>query len=186
MPKISDIEGTPNKNALKFILKEPLTWGITHSYDTAEEAIDDPLASALFDIDHVTNVFYIDNWVTVTQDGEANWQDLAREIADPIRAAPAATSQSKKVVAEATEALESLSQEDRQRLEKINAMLDEEVRPFLQSDGGDLYVLGLEGNILRIHYQGACGTCPSSITGTLRGIEQMLKAIEPDIQVIAS
>ncbi|MCC6922245.1 MAG: NifU N-terminal domain-containing protein, partial [Nitrosomonas sp.] len=82
MPKIADIEGTPNKNALKFILKEPLTWGIACSYDNAESASDDPLASALFEIDHVTNVFYIDNWITVTQDGEANWQDLAREVAD--------------------------------------------------------------------------------------------------------
>ena len=56
MPKISEIEGTPNPNSLKFILKEPLTWGITHSYDNAEQAKDDPLATELFEIDHVTNV----------------------------------------------------------------------------------------------------------------------------------
>lgn len=185
MPKIADIEGTPNKNALKFILKEPLTWGIACSYDNAESASDDPLASALFEIDHVTNVFYIDNWITVTQDGEANWQDLAREVADPIRAAPAASEQTEKAVAAAGDWLNNLSPEDQQRLERINVMLDEEVRPYLQSDGGDLHILGLQGNILKIHYQGACGTCPSSITGTLRGIEHMLKTIEPDIQVIA-
>jgi Fe-S cluster biogenesis protein NfuA len=185
MPKIADIEGTPNKNALKFILKEPLTWGVARSYDNAEAAKDDPLASALFDIDHVTNVFYIDQWITVTQDGEANWQDLAREIADPIRAAPAATAQSAETVAAASNELANLSPEDQLRLEKINVLLDEEVRPYLQSDGGDLHILGLEGNILRIHYQGACGTCPSSISGTLRGIENMLKTIEPDIQVVA-
>ncbi len=186
MPKIADIEGTPNKNALKFILKEPLTWGITYSYDNAEDAKDDPLASALFDIDHVTNVFYVDHWITITQDGEANWQDLAREVADPIRAAPAATEQSKATVAAANTVMAGLSPEDQQRLEKINVLLDEEVRPYLQNDGGDLHVLGLEGDVLRIHYQGACGTCPSSISGTLRGIEHMLKAIEPDIRVVAS
>lgn len=186
MPKIADIEGTPNKNALKFILKEPLTWGVARSYDNAEAAKDDPLASALFDIDHVTNVFYIDQWITVTQDGDANWQDLAREIADPIRAAPAATAQSAETVAAANSALADLNPEDQLRLEKINVLLDEEVRPYLQHDGGDLHILGLEGNILRIHYQGACGTCPSSISGTLRGIENMLKTLEPDIQVIAS
>ena len=185
MPKIADIEGTPNKNALKFILKEPLTWGVARSYDNAEAAKDDPLASALFDIDHVTNVFYIDHWITVTQDGEANWQDLAREIADPIRAAPAATAQSAETVAAASTELANLSPEDQLRLDKINVLLDEEVRPYLQSDGGDLHILGLEGNILRIHYQGACGTCPSSISGTLRGIENMLKTIEPDIRVVA-
>jgi Fe-S cluster biogenesis protein NfuA len=185
MPKIADIEGTPNKNALKFILKEPLTWGIARSFDNAEVAKDDPLASALFDIDHVTNVFYIDYWITVTQDGEANWQDLARDVADPIRAAPAASEQSAEAVAAASNVLSDLSPEDQLRLEKINVLLDEEIRPYLQHDGGDLHVLGLEGDILRIHYQGACGTCPSAITGTLKGIEHMLKTIEPDIQVIA-
>jgi Fe-S cluster biogenesis protein NfuA len=37
-----------------------------------------------------------------------------------------------------------------------------------------------------VHYQGACGTCPSSISGTLRGIENLLRTIEPDIEVVAA
>ncbi len=186
MPKIAEIEGTPNPNALKFVLKEPLTWGVTRSFDSAEQAKDDPLASALFDIDHVTNVFYVDRWITITQDGEADWQDLARAVADPIRAAPGATSQSAATIAAADELLANLSPEDQQRLERINILLDEEVRPFLQNDGGDLHVVGFEGNTLRIHYQGACGTCPSSISGTLRGIENLLRTIEPDIELISA
>ena len=60
------------------------------------------LPAALFDIDHVTNVFYVDRWITITQDGGADWQDLAREVADPIRAAPAADAQSAATVAAAT------------------------------------------------------------------------------------
>ena len=35
MPKIADIEDTPNPNALKFTLREPLTWGVSHSYENA-------------------------------------------------------------------------------------------------------------------------------------------------------
>jgi hypothetical protein len=38
MPKIAEIESTPNPNAMKFILKEPLTYGITCSYENAEQA----------------------------------------------------------------------------------------------------------------------------------------------------
>jgi Fe-S cluster biogenesis protein NfuA len=185
MPKIAEIEGTPNRNALKFILKEPLTWGVTCSYDNAEQAKDDPLAAALFDIDHVTNVFYVDRWITITQDGGADWQDLAREVADPIRAAPAAASGSAAKIEAASSAIAGLSPEDQQRLETINMLLEEEVRPYLQNDGGDLHVLGLEGNKLSVHYQGACGTCPSSISGTLRGIQNMLRSIEPDLVVVA-
>ena len=185
MPKISEIEGTPNPNALKFVLKEPLTWGITRSYDNAEQAKDDPLATELFEIDHVTNVFYVDRWITVTQDGNANWSDLAREIADPIRAAPAADVQSADTLATANTAISDLSSKDQLRLDRINNLLDEEIRPYLQGDGGDLYVVGLKDNVLSVHYQGACGTCPSSISGTLRGIENLLRSIESDIQVVA-
>src|SRR6267378_8628745 len=90
MPKIADLEYTPNPNARKFVLKEPLTNGLARSFENAEQAQRDELASKLFAIPHVSNVFYVDNWITVTQDGEADWQDLLRQIAAPIREAPAA------------------------------------------------------------------------------------------------
>ena len=106
-------------------------------------------------------------------------------MADPIRAAPAAASGSAAKIEAASSAIAGLSPEDQQRLETINMLLEEEVRPYLQNDGGDLHVLGLEGNKLSVHYQGACGTCPSSISGTLRGIQNMLRSIEPDIVVVA-
>ncbi|MBA3505729.1 MAG: NifU family protein [Betaproteobacteria bacterium] len=185
MPKIADIEDTPNPNAVKFTLHEPLSWGITHSYGTAEQAKDNPLATELFKIEHVTNVFYLDKWLTVTQDGGADWPALVRIIAEPIRAAPAADAQSAATVAAATTAIADLSPEDQQRLDKINALLDEQIRPYLQGDGGDLHVLGLDGNKLSVHYQGACGTCPSSISGTLTSIGNLVKSIEPDIEVVA-
>jgi Fe-S cluster biogenesis protein NfuA len=186
MPKIAEIEDTPNPNAMKFILREPLTWGVAHSYENAEQAQDDTLASALFAIKHVTNVFYVDRWLTVTQDGEIDWAPLIREIAVPLRAAPAASAQSAATIFAARATVADLSEEDRQRLDDIELMLDREIRPYLQSDGGDLHVLGLSGNQLVVHYQGACGTCPSAISGTLRGIESRLRTIEPGIEVIAA
>lgn len=185
MPKIAEIEPTPNPNAMKFILKEPLTWGITRSYDNAEQANEDALASALFDIEHVTNVFYVDHWITVTQDGQADWPELLRKLAPPIREAPAADEQSAQTAAQAFPQMEQMSEADRERLDKINEILDEQVRPYLQGDGGDLYVLGLSGNQLTVHYQGACGSCPSSLSGTLAGIESLVRQIEPGIEVVA-
>ena len=86
MPKIAEIEDTPNPNALKFTLREALTWGLPHSYENAEQAEGDELARALFAIEHVTNVFYVDRWLTVTQDGQADWKELVRKIAVPLRA----------------------------------------------------------------------------------------------------
>jgi Fe-S cluster biogenesis protein NfuA len=162
-----------------------LTWGITRSYDNAEQAKDDPLASQLFDIEHVTNVFYVDHWITVTQDGAADWHELQRKVAEPIRAAPAADEQTAAATAASTASLAELSPADQERLDRINELLDEQIRPYLQGDGGDLYVMGLSGNTLSVHYQGACGSCPSSLSGTLAGIENLVKSIEPDIEVVA-
>ncbi len=185
MPKIAEIEDTPNPNAVKFTLREPLTWGITRSYENAGQAKDDDLATALFDIEHVSNVFYVDKWITVTQDGGADWPELVRKVAEPIRAAPTAEAQTVGTVAAASSAMADLSPEDQQRLGAINELLDAQIRPALQGDGGDLHVVGLDGNRLSIHYQGACGTCPSSISGTLQSIENLVRSIEPDIEVVA-
>lgn len=187
MPKIAEIEPTPNPNAMKFILREPLTWGITRSFDTPAQAVGDPLAMALFDIEHVTNVFYVDHWITVTQDGAADWNELKRKLAVPIRDAPSADAHSAQMAELSGESLDpsKLSEADRERLDRINAVLDEQIRPYLQNDGGDLYVVGLEGNKLSVHYQGACGSCPSSLSGTLTGIENLVRQIEPDMEVVA-
>lgn len=189
MPKIADLEYTPNPNARKFVLKEPLTNGLARSFENAEQAQRDELATRLFAIPHVTNVFYVDNWITVTQDGEADWQNLLREVAAPIREAPAAEKASEEAAKAAewlsNEGAAGLSESDRLKLEQINELLDEEVRPFLQGDGGDLYVVGMEGSTLKVHYQGACGTCPSSISGTLAGIESLVRRIDPEMEVIA-
>ena len=45
--------------------------------------------------------------------------------------------------------------------------------------------MGLEGHRLSVHYQGACGTCPSSISGTLAGIESLVRQIDPEMEVVA-
>jgi Fe-S cluster biogenesis protein NfuA len=36
-----------------------------------------------------------------------------------------------------------------------------------------------------VHYQGACGSCPSSTSGTLSAIENIVRTIEPELEVVA-
>lgn len=129
MPKIAEIDDTPNPNAVKFTLHEPLTWGVSHSYENAEQASGDALASALFAIAHVSNVFYVDRWLTVTQDGSADWPELVRLIAVPLRAAPAAAAQSAAAVFAARASIDDMSEEDQARLDVISDLLDERIRP---------------------------------------------------------
>jgi len=179
MPKIAEIERTPNPNAIRFVLKDPISQGVTRSYEKAEEAEKDPFASQLFAIDNVISVYYVDRYVTVTQDGNVDWNDLLRKLAPPIREAEAigALESDDDEVHASKEAMED------ERLVVINKMLDEQVRPYLLADGGGLKILGLEDNILKVHYQGACGTCPTATTGTLYAIESMVKRVHPEIEI---
>lgn len=187
MPKISDIEETPNPNALKFILREPVSNGVAKSFGSASQAEGDPLAKALFDVGNVVSVFYMDKMITVEKDDDGDWDDLLPTLAVPIRAAEAATSNAGAAAAGAAVggALAAVTSDD-PRLLRINEILDEKVRPALMGDGGYLEILGLKDHTLSIRYQGACGSCPSSLTGTLMAIEGMLKQeVDPELEVVA-
>ena len=184
MPKISDIEETPNPNAVKFILREAVSNGTAQSFSSATQAENDPLAKSLFDVGHVVSVFYMDRMITVEKDDEADWDDLLPALAVPIRAA-AAVSSANAAAAAVGGSIAAITSDD-PRLMKINDILDEKVRPALMGDGGYLEILGLKENTLSIRYQGACGSCPSSLTGTLMAIEGMLRQeVDPDLEVVA-
>ena len=183
MPKISDIEETPNPNAVKFILREPVSNGTAKSFGSASQAEQDPLAKSLFDVGHVVSVFYMDRMVTVEKDDEGDWDELLPALAVPIRAAGSVTTSGNPAAAVGGP-LAALTSDD-PRLIRINEILDERVRPALMGDGGYLEVLGLRENTLSIRYQGACGSCPSSLTGTLMAIEGMLRQeVDPELEVV--
>ena len=185
MPKISDIEETPNPNAVKFILREPVSNGVARQYGAADLAENDPLAKSLFDVGHVVSVFYMDKMITVEKDDEGDWDDLLPALAVPIRAAEGVNSAAAAAAAAVGGPIAAVTSDD-PRLLRINEILDEKVRPALMGDGGYLEVLGLTEHTLSIRYQGACGSCPSSLTGTLMAIESMLKQeVDPDLEVIA-
>ena len=186
MPKISDIEETPNPNAVKFILREPVSNGVARQYGSAELAVDDPLAKSLFDVGHVVSVFYMDKMITVEKDDEGDWDELLPALAVPIRAAEAVNGSAAAAAAAAVGGPIAAVASDDPRLLRINEILDEKVRPALMGDGGYLEVLGLQDHTLSIRYQGACGSCPSSLTGTLMAIESMLKQeVDSELEVIA-
>jgi len=181
MPKIQEIEETPNPNAIKFILKEPVTTGAARSFMKRADADADALAKSLFDVGEVVTVFYMGNMITVEKEDLSDWDDLLPRLAVPIRAAEAAQGGASM----ATNADGSTYQSDDPRLPRINEILDERIRPALAGDGGWLDILKLEDDTLTIKYQGACGSCPSSISGTLMAIEGMLRAeVDPALEVV--
>jgi Fe-S cluster biogenesis protein NfuA len=65
-------------------------------------------------------------------------------------------------------------------LENVETVLDE-MRPYLMADGGNVEVVELDGPIVKVRLQGACGSCPSSTMTLKMGLERKLRETIPEI-----
>lgn len=82
MARVSvDIQPTPNPNALKFTLSVKVLEEGSKSFSSKEAAADSPLAKRIFELEGVTSVFMLGNFVTVNKADSASWNELAPEIA---------------------------------------------------------------------------------------------------------
>ena len=177
---IQDVDLTPNPHALKFILNERLLNLETRQYSNKEEAETDPFAKGIFEIDGVVSVFYMDKFVAIEKSEESNWGQIQKPFINFLKTFD------KNLIPEEKE-VKGLDENAGELLRQINELLDNRVRPALAGDGGGLQVLGIDGFTVKIRYQGACGSCPSSINGTLLAIEGLLRRdINPAIQVVAA
>ncbi|MDE3246541.1 MAG: NifU family protein [Acidobacteriota bacterium] len=184
MPKIAEIEYTPNPNAVKFLLKEPVALGFPKSFPSVEIAQSHDLAKALFEVGHVVSVFMQDKWLTVTKTEDVKWPDLLPKLAAPIRIAASANGLPSEAAAKRE--FNKINDENDEILKQVHAILEESILPALAADGGGLEVVGRVDKQVMIRYQGACNSCPSSLTGTLTAIEGMLqKEIDPELVVIS-
>jgi Fe-S cluster biogenesis protein NfuA len=71
-------------------------------------------------------------------------------------------------------------------LAKINGAVDQ-LRPYLQADGGDISVEDLtEDMVVRVKLKGACGTCPFSLYTLKAGVEQAIKREVPSVKEVVA
>lgn len=176
------IQSTPNPNALKFVLNVPVKNEGKATYKSATECANNPLAKAIFTVPNVVEVYFFDNYITVTQDGNADWDAIEEQIKKVIL--DNAESHDPNFIVE--EAKKPVTVADTPDISQINEILDRTIRPALQMDGGDLQVMGYDGQVVLVSYQGACGSCPSSTMGTLKAIENILRdEFKPEVVVEA-
>lgn len=58
------------------------------------------------------------------------------------------------------------------------------IRPYLEADGGDVKVLDIEGQTVRLELLGACGNCPMSTMTLKAGVEEAIKKVVPEIEEV--
>ncbi len=170
---------TPNPNAYKFIVSDYVTTGGKAGFKDQSECDHVPLAHDLLGIAGVAQVHLFENVITVTQDGARDWGQLAEEVERLIvKLLPQHNPDFALTKPKNRDAVSA----DVRAVEEI---LDRTIRPALQSDGGDVEVVEVDGSIVTIHYEGACGSCPSSQAGTLHAITSFLREEwNPAVEVV--
>ena len=129
----------------------------------------------------VVGVFLSSNFVTVTKEEGPEWTDLAAPLVDAIKAHAAS---GEPALGPAFEPDAATGEGD--VVNRIRHILEQEVRPAVAMDGGDVVFAGFEDGVVRVHLQGACVGCPSA-TATLRfGIEARLREEIPEVSKVIS
>ena len=191
--RVARTQPTPNPDSLQFIINQPVIVSGTKSFASAGSG--DALGEALFKIFGIENVFLKENFVTINKSPVVGWSSLIEEITKALEThlvRYTMSDESKQPSVDIPPILtdftpdEFISFSDAQKREVIDAIFEHSIRPALAYDGGGLTLEEIKGNVIRIHYQGACGSCPSSKAGTLNYIEAILKEhLHPSLQVEA-
>jgi Fe-S cluster biogenesis protein NfuA len=176
------IQPTPNPNALKFVTNVAVKNTGKATFAKPSEATGILLAEDLFMIEGVRQLHFFENVTTVTFAEDADVATLELEVQAVLQRRLPIHDPNFLMPDERQKASRETLPEPMRRIEQI---LDETVRMHLQGDGGDIEVLKYENHQLEVRYQGACGTCPSSVGGTLEAIQGIMRdQFDPELIVV--
>ena len=173
-------ERTPNPNSIKWVLGQALLepGQSAHFREPVGTSVS-PLAARLFAVEGVEAVFLAANFVTVTKDPAVEWADLAEPLVGAIKdfaesgASPLGPDWTPRPPGEAGEVVE-----------RIRRILDDEIRPAVAMDGGDIVFAGFRDGVVELYMQGSCQGCPSSTMTLKLGIEERLREAIPEVRAV--
>jgi Fe-S cluster biogenesis protein NfuA len=181
--EVLNIQPTPNPNAFKFVVDQTLQDEGSRYYNNPTEATADPLAMALFAVHGVETVYFAQDFATITSSEEASRETLHSQIQEVLKSHEGGGGTATATVMPGTDDVIS---DEPELIKQIDALLDDRVRPALAGDGGGLQLLRLESKVLTIRYEGACGSCPSSASGTLMAIQNLLQMeVDEELTVVS-
>lgn len=201
-PKVR-FEKTPNPQTFRFSLvgsdmvfaENPI------AYNSAAEAQFAPLAKKLFGFPWASGVYVGRDFITVTKQDWVDWDIIAEPLAGLIEehiesgapivsaATTGAASGGPQSTASSTAgggARHAVNPQDSAAIVLIKRVLDDEIRPMVAQDGGDVVFSKYEDQVVYLHMQGACAGCPSSTMTLKMGIETRLKDALPEIKEVVS
>ena len=175
-------ETTPNPTVMKFVANKRLVPTVIE-YKSIEEATEAPMAATLLTrFPFIEEVFFDDNYISLTKKGMEEWEMIAADLRDYIRKY---LSEGRPIINPAE--IKRRQEEAQVRLlsmittdeisQQIVAIIEQYVKPAVASDGGNIQFISYNRDThhVEVLLQGACSGCPSSTQTLKKGIEVILK-----------
>ena len=177
-------EATPNPATLKFLPGRPVLEAGTLDIRDKDAAAQSPLALRLLDLPNVTGVFYGSDFISVTKNDSADWQQMKPAILGAIMEHYLSGQPLIVAGSGAGDGDEFFDEADAETVATIKDLIETRVRPAVAGDGGDITFKGYKEGIVYLHMKGACSGCPSSTATLKHGIQNLLRHFVPDVQEV--
>lgn len=190
-----NMEPTPNPDSMKFspegqvVLPPELGTGM--HFSDVKQATNCRLARQLLKLPNISSVFLARDFLSINRSEGGNWQILRPLILGYIMDAYA---EGKPIITASTDAPasasasegEAVSDADKEIISLIQELLETRIRPAVQSDGGDIFFVGWDGDtgVVKVRMAGSCVGCPSSAATLKQGVEGMLMHYVPEVNKI--
>jgi len=190
-------ESTPNPEVMKFVSNRMLA-DKSIEINSIQETQGITIAEELMKFPFIKSLYISSNFISIAKKDIIEWEDIAMQlrifIADHLNSEgiknytehiseETGTSNKEDDTNEKTVIIKEYSDNEKE----VIAILDEYIKPAVESDGGAITLHSYVDNIVSVDLKGACSGCPSATSTLKGGIESLLKQkINPDIVVVAN
>ncbi len=177
-------EITPNPNTLKFNVNKALVKAGSVNFPDKAKAKGALLPEKLFEIENVLGVMIGPGFITITKNPDSQWPSLVPAVTETLKLLLSSDKVLFPEQASGDDAAPANNEANSEIERKIREVLDNEIRPAVAMDGGDITFYGYENGVVTLHLQGSCSSCPSSIMTLKMGVENRLRSLIPEVREV--
>ena len=171
-------EQTPNPNTLKFLPGKTVSEAGPVEF-TNKTQTKNKLIVNLLNIEGVTMVFLGSDFITVKKDDQKIWENLKNEIIALINDYYV---DGKDSILDKNYLKVNKKEIDDEVIKRILEVLENNVRPAVARDGGDIKFESFIDGLVTVQLQGSCSGCPSSMMTLKQGVQNLLCHYVPEVK----
>lgn len=177
-------EATPNPETMKFVANRYISQDVIAEFRSAEEAERSPLAHRLFSFPFIQNVFFSQNYITITRKKGTEWDEVIPMLKDFLKN----YLESGMPIFKEMEVEAEDDGNTSETVIRIKQILKDYIQPAVEQDGGAIHYKAFDEaqGIVTVRLKGSCSGCPSSMITLKAGIEGLLKRMVPEVKEVVA